>query len=73
MADHTAKITLVKGPIDPGKAGKARYRTSYKDGKAVRIRVIDAESPNFTAEFLSAFRSSVRKARKENKSLTETA
>jgi hypothetical protein len=69
MADRNAKMTIVKGPIDPGKPGKVRYRTAHKDGKPVRIRVLDADSPDFAAQFLSAFRSSVRKARKENKSL----
>lgn len=71
MADQSAKMTVVKGPVDPGKPGKPRYRIAHKDGKAVRIRVIDADSPDFAAQFLSAFRSSVRKARKENKALAD--
>jgi hypothetical protein len=73
MADRKAKMTVVKGPIDPGKPMKARYRTTHRDGKEVRIRVIDADSPDFAAQFLSAFRGSVRKARKENKSLADQA
>lgn len=73
MAKHAARITKVKGPIDPGKPGKVAYRTAVKDGQTVRLRVIDADSPDFTAQFLSSFRSSVRKARKENRDLAEPA
>ena len=71
MVNQRAKMTVVKGPVDPGKAGKARYRTVHKDGEAVRIRIIDPDSPDFAAQFLSAFRSNVRKARKENKALAD--
>ena len=71
MANRHAKMTVVKGPIDPGKTAKARYRTVYKDGEPVRIRIIDPDSPDFAAQFLSAFRSNVRKARKENRALAD--
>lgn len=71
MGKSGAKIVRVEGAIDPGKPGKARFRTVEKDGKTVRIRVIDADSSDFGAQFLSAFRSSVRDARKENQALAD--
>jgi len=65
------KVDIVDGPIDLGKPGKPRYRTVHKDGKAVKLRVIDADSPQFEAEFLASFRASVRKAREENKAIRD--
>jgi hypothetical protein len=65
-----ANITLVEGPVDAGKAGKPRYRTAVgPDGKSVRIRLLDPNSPTFTADLLSSFKANVRKARAENKAL----
>jgi hypothetical protein len=56
--------------IDIGKAGPARYRTAIgPDGKKVRIRMIDPNSPTFTADLLSSFRANVRRARAENRAL----
>jgi hypothetical protein len=63
------KIDIVDGPLDVGKPGKPKYRTVHKDGQAIRLRVVDADSPNFGAEFLASFRASVRKARAENRAL----
>jgi hypothetical protein len=65
------KIDIVDGPIDLGKPGKAKYRTVHKDGRAVKLRVIDADSPQFAAEFLASFRASVRKAREENRAIKD--
>lgn len=63
------KIVLTD-KIDVGKPGPRRYRTAIgSDGKRVRIRVIDPNSPTFTADFLDMFRANVRKARAENKAL----
>lgn len=64
------KIKIVDGPIDAGQASKPRYRTAIgPDGKNVRVRIVDPDSPTFTADFLSMFRSNVRRARQENKAL----
>lgn len=56
--------------IDVGKPGRPRYRIAVgPDGNKVRIRVLDPNSPTFTADFLSSFRANVRRARAENKAL----
>lgn len=63
------KITVVE-KIDVGKAAPARFRTATDaNGEKVRIRIIDADSPTFTADFLSSFRANVRRARAENRAL----
>lgn len=64
-----SKIIWVEAPMDQQKPGKPQFRTVVKDGRRVRIRVIDANSPDFTAQLTSAFRGNVRKARKENQAL----
>ena len=63
------KVIRVDGPIDPGKPSKARYRTVERDGVRVRLRVIDAESPHFLADFHASFAANVRRARAENRAL----
>lgn len=60
------KFEVVSGKLDDGKPSKPRYRSAVVDGQAVRVRVIDADSPTFGADFLSAFRANVRRARREN-------
>ena len=63
------RVTIVD-KIDVGKPGRARYRTALNgDGQPVRIRVLDPNSPTFSADFLSSFRANVRRARAENKAL----
>lgn len=53
-----------------GKPGRAKFRTAIGlDGNTVRVRVIDPNSPTFTADFLSMFRANVKRARQENKAL----
>ena len=53
-----------------GKPGRARYRSAIgTDGKVVRVRVTDPNSPTFTADLLSMFRANVKRARQENKAL----
>ena len=65
-----AKVKLVDGPVDAGKPSKPRYRTAIgPNGKKVRIRVLDPNSPTFTADLLSSFKANVRKARAETKAL----
>ncbi len=64
------KVRIVEGPIDIGKPAAPRYRTAIgPDGNNVRIRVMDPNSPTFTADFLSSFRANVRRARADNKKL----
>lgn len=63
------KIDIVDGPIDLGRPGKPKYRTVHQDGKVVKLRVVDADSPLFGAEFEASFRASVRKAREENRAI----
>jgi len=61
---------ILTDEIDVGKPSRPRYRTAVgPDGKPVRIRMIDPDSPTFAADFLSLFRANVRKARAENKAL----
>ncbi|HMT44297.1 MAG TPA: hypothetical protein PKA59_07060 [Chakrabartia sp.] len=56
--------------IDAGRPARPRYRTAFgPDGEKVRIRMLDPNSPTFTADFLSSFRANVRRARAENKAL----
>ena len=64
------KIRLIDGPLQVGAAGKPKFRTATKDGKTVRLRVIDADSPRFAAELQSSFAANVRRARSENRKLT---
>lgn len=64
-----AKVELVDGPLDAGKPGKAKYRTAERDGKRVRLRVVDADGPRFAADFQASFAASVKRARKENRAL----
>jgi hypothetical protein len=53
-----------------GKPGKPRYRTAIgPDGEKVKVRIVDPNSPTFTADFLSMFRANVKHARQENKAL----
>ena len=63
------KVHIVDGPLAVGKASRPRYRTVRIDGQEVKVRVVDADSPNFTADFTAAFQASVRRARKENAKL----
>lgn len=65
-----ASEKVVKGPIDVGKPSRRRYRVATApDGSKVRIRMLDADSPTFSADFLDMFKENVRRARAENKAL----
>lgn len=56
--------------IDVGKPSRRRYRiATAPDGSKVRIRMLDADSPTFTADFLDAFKQNVRRARRESRAL----
>ena len=60
---------LVDRPVTGEKSGKPRYRTAVSDGQSMRVRVVNADSPTFGADFESAFRANVRRVRKENRLL----
>lgn len=65
------KVVQVEGPLDPGKPGKPKFRTAERNGKRVRLRILDADSPRFTADFHASFAANVRRARSENRALDE--
>jgi hypothetical protein len=67
------KVEIVKDGIDAGQAGKARYRTVDADGAPMRVRVVDADSPNFAADFQAAFRANVRRIRRDSRALAVAA
>lgn len=73
MADAPRQVRVIEvvGPLDVGKPGKPKFRTAKKDGKRVRLRVIDADSPSFAADFQASFAANVRRARSENRALEE--
>jgi hypothetical protein len=63
------EIEIIDGPLPAAKPSKARYRTARMDGNVVRVRVVDADSPTFGADFEAAFRANVRRARQHNRAL----
>ena len=63
------KFQIVDGPLPLGQASKPRYRIARIDGQEIKVRVVDADSPTFTADFTAAFRANVRRVRRENKLL----
>jgi hypothetical protein len=65
------KMVVVDGPLDPGRPSKPKYRTAERDGKQVRLRVVDADSPSFTADLHASFAANVRRARSENRALND--
>lgn len=62
-------VEIVDGPLTPDKAAKARYRTVRKDGETFRVRIVDADSPTFGADFQSAFKANVRRIRRDDRTL----
>lgn len=71
MAKRRSDVRLVQveGSLDPGKPSKPKYRLVERDGQRVRLRVIDADGPRFTADLQAAFAANVRRARSENRAL----
>jgi hypothetical protein len=63
------EIVIVDGPLPSGKPSKPKYRTARMNGDVVRVRVVDADSPTFGADFEAAFRANVRRARQDNRAL----
>lgn len=62
-------LHLVDEPVTGEKAAKPRYRKALVDGRSIRVRVLDADSPTFGADFASAFRQNVRRLRRDNRML----
>ncbi len=71
-APKNVKVIEVDGALDLGKPGKPRFRTVQKEGKRLRLRVIDADSPSFAADFQASFAANVRRARRENRAADES-
>jgi hypothetical protein len=63
------RVTVVEGPLDPGRPTKPKFRMVERDGTRIRLRVVDADSPHFTADLHASFAASVRRARRENRAL----
>ena len=53
------------------KPTKIKFRSAKLDGRSVRFRLVDAEGADFTEQLSDAFRSNVRRARAENRELTD--
>jgi hypothetical protein len=68
---NDVKVVSVEGPLDSGKPSKPKFRTARHNGKSVRLRVVDADSPTFAADFQASFAANVRRARAENRALIE--
>lgn len=64
---------FVDRPLTAGKVSKPRYRTAFDGERRVRVRVVDSDSPTFGADFESAFRANVRRARADNRALLVAA
>lgn len=67
------KIDIVDGPLDAGKPGTPRYRTVRSGGKTMKVRIVDADSPGFAADFAAAFAENVRRVRRDNRALADAA
>jgi hypothetical protein len=63
------KVEIVEGPVSAGAVSKPKYRTARSDGASIRVRIVDADSPSFGADFEAAFKANVRRARRENRLL----
>ena len=62
-------LKIVDRPVTGEKSAKPRFRIASNDGESIRVRIVDADSPTFGADFTSAFRDNVRRVRKENRML----
>jgi hypothetical protein len=67
MANHDLLIEVESIGEGSRKPNKIAYRWTSKDGRPQRLRIVDAESADFTEQLSDAFRSNVRKARAENR------
>lgn len=57
---------IVDGPLKSVKPARARYRTVHSEEGSFRVRIVDADSPTFGADFESAFKANVRRIRRED-------
>ncbi len=64
---------FVDQPVTGGKRAKPRYRKAFDGERHVRVRVVDADSPTFGADFESAFRANVRRIRADNRRIAQAA
>lgn len=64
------EIVIVDGPLDAGKPSKPKYRMARANGRSFRVRVVDADSPTFGADFGSAFKANVRRVRQDNRAVS---
>ncbi|HKX78885.1 MAG TPA: hypothetical protein VJM34_10240, partial [Novosphingobium sp.] len=71
MTKRKQTTEFVIGSISQAKPKKVTYRRTTKDGRVVQMRVLDTDSPDFTAQLTDAFRSNVRRARAENRQLQD--
>ncbi|WP_326524323.1 hypothetical protein [Sphingomonas sp.] len=62
-------IKIVDGPLSEDAPAKAKYRVAQADSGAMKVRIVDADSPTFGADFRAAFAENVRRARRENRAL----
>ncbi|HEX5182695.1 MAG TPA: hypothetical protein VFW19_06025 [Allosphingosinicella sp.] len=71
MAKQSTERTIIEvnGTPETGKPGKPRYRIVQRNGETVKLRVVDADSPRFAADFQAAFAANVRRARRENRAV----
>lgn len=67
------RIDIIDGPVDAGTPGTPRYRTVRSGGKTMKVRIVDADSPTFAADFGAAFSENVRRARRDNRALAVAA
>jgi hypothetical protein len=67
--ENSMEIVIVDGPLTSGQSGKPKYRTARAKGRSIRVRVVDADSPTFGADFEAAFKASVRRVRQDNRAL----
>lgn len=71
MAKQSNERTIVEvnGTPDAGKPSKPRYRMAQRNGETVKLRIVDADSPRFAADFQAAFAANVRRVRRENRAV----
>jgi hypothetical protein len=67
------KVDIIDGPLDAGAPAKPRYRTVRSGEKTMKVRIVDADSPTFAADFGAAFSENVRRARRNNRALAVAA
>ena len=67
--EFSMKPRIVTGPLTDGTPAKAKYRIARSNGTSMKVRIVDADSPTFGADFQAAFAENVRRARRENRAI----